>query len=315
MADRAADHSEHVVIVESPYGSFAVDTVRDRTLYKHFGRSTHHQLDSILLLKHFIGKDSVVVDAGAHIGTITIPLARWAKKVIAFEPSPITFGFLTRNIALNAIKNIEARNKGLGSKAGYAALDLTPEGNAGGQMLDTSTELGGAGHTGDISVATLDAEVPEADLIKIDVEGMEPDIFRGAGRLVREHQPVIFSEVNLYALRAHRSAPSEMQRFFKSHGYELFLPLERAGETHLGRISDLTLATILINPGVFIRGGISTTFDVLAVPAGYLMPPGIKQVGHAGTILQLISLNVADKAKRIKRSLSRREAKAPSIAR
>ena len=61
-------------------------------------------VDSVLAVKPYVAEDAVCLDVGANIGLYTMALAALAPKgsVSAFEPSPETFGFLSRNIELNS---------------------------------------------------------------------------------------------------------------------------------------------------------------------------------------------------------------------
>jgi tRNA/tmRNA/rRNA uracil-C5-methylase (TrmA/RlmC/RlmD family) len=63
-----------------------------------------------------VAPNDVFVDVGAHIGSYTIPVARKAQKVIAFEPNKHSFELLTKNIALNRLTNIEAYNTAVSKK-------------------------------------------------------------------------------------------------------------------------------------------------------------------------------------------------------
>ena len=137
-----------ITTLETPYGTFAVDPARDMKVLRQMQEYGHHQLFSINLLKLFADSNSVAMDVGAHIGTFSIPLARWFKKVIAFEPSPETHALLVKNIALNRLTNVASPQKGLGSVAGHASLGTIFSGNAGGQALRIGE--------GSITVSTLD---------------------------------------------------------------------------------------------------------------------------------------------------------------
>ena len=53
-----------------------------------------------------ITKDSIVVDVGAHIGSFSLMAARDARKVLAFEPEPINYQMLKKNMELNNLENM-----------------------------------------------------------------------------------------------------------------------------------------------------------------------------------------------------------------
>jgi tRNA A58 N-methylase Trm61 len=124
----------NIETVQTSHGTFAVDMVRDKKIGDRLQSGEYHQNETLELLQHFITPDSVVVDIGAHIGTLAIPLARLAGKVIAFEPTPTTFALLKKNIEANNLA-IDARNKGLGEISGAASLVFERSENAGANAL------------------------------------------------------------------------------------------------------------------------------------------------------------------------------------
>lgn len=285
--------SQHTVrIVQSPYGRFAIDPSRDAQIFKHMHPTEHHAMDSIRLLEKLITKDSVVVDIGAHIGTVSVPLSYKAKKVIAFEPSPVSFGLLERNAELNSVTNIDLRAKGLGSVAGKASLDPMPEGNAGGQTLT-------AEESGSIEISTLDVEVEKAQLLKIDVEGMEMDVLRGATDLFEKSKPIVFMEIFPQALRAHGTSFGDIQRFFTCKGYTLYLPFGGVKSVQIGRIMNLFLIVALISPGSFFRENVVLTFDIVAIPPQFALSPDIRVSSSVYTLMRLALRNLRDKIRRL----------------
>ena len=68
------------------------------------------------LLKSRMKQKGHFVNVGAHIGTITLPMAKISSKVTAFEPFPKTFNHLKKNIELNNLRNVDIYNLALGDK-------------------------------------------------------------------------------------------------------------------------------------------------------------------------------------------------------
>ena len=138
---------------------------------------------------------AVVIDAGANIGVHTLFLARKVGpngRVLAFEPQRLMFQTLCGNLALNSITNTYCWNMALGAAPGETTapmLDPTQPDNFGGVSLEG--EIPGE----PVSVTTIDAfELPRCDFIKIDVEGMEEDVLRGAEHTIRKHKPILYLE-------------------------------------------------------------------------------------------------------------------------
>jgi FkbM family methyltransferase len=136
-----------------------------------------HEFYDMGFLLHFLRDDDVFVDVGANIGSYTIlASAEIGAKSISIEPVPLTFCYLKDNIALNNIGNlVEAHNVGLAGSAG--SIKFT--GN-----LDTVNHVATNDDKNviEVQVNTLDCIVNTRNpcLIKIDVEGYESEVLKGA---------------------------------------------------------------------------------------------------------------------------------------
>lgn len=132
----------------------------------------------------------VVVDVGANVGNHTIYLAAVAGcRVEAFEPDTSLADAIVRSARLNRLtKQVTVHPVALGAVAGAGTLVTPDRTNIGGQHVDVGT--------GDIPVHTLDeAGVPRpVAALKLDVEGMELDVLRGAEALVTEDRPLLYVE-------------------------------------------------------------------------------------------------------------------------
>jgi FkbM family methyltransferase len=239
------------------YGDFYVDTAFDQKLGSALMRGVHPNSATIELAKQFVTPQSVVVDVGSHIGTFSVPMTKVAHMVVAFEPSKETYATLLQNAEANGGR-LDARNKALGRASGRSAMEERSVGNAGARTLVEGS---------DVEVSTLDQEVPSVDFIKIDVEGMEIEVLRGATSLIQKSRPVVFFELNLSATRDHGSSASKLQNFFNSQKYALFLPIEKAGKYDLAKVKNLQLITALIAPKAWLFKTGSAPFDILAVPS------------------------------------------------
>lgn len=149
----------------------------------------------------------VVVDAGANIGTHTVPLARAVAPnglVYAFEPQRIVFQTLAANVALNSLTNVFCQQRALGTQAGILhvpPLNYETANNFGGVELGGSLEPGAApgGATSGEPVEVVridDFELVVCHLIKIDVEGMELAVLRGAAETITRCQPILYVEAD-----------------------------------------------------------------------------------------------------------------------
>jgi FkbM family methyltransferase len=150
--------------------------------------------EEVAALLNFVRPGFTVLDVGANIGTHTIPLAKAVGPtgmVISFEPQRFVFTTLCANVALNALGNVRPLWSGAGQQAGTAYVPpqaYDHAGNFGGVSLNA--ESGEA-----VPIITIDSlDLPACHLIKVDVEGMESAVLRGAEQTIARHRPVLYVE-------------------------------------------------------------------------------------------------------------------------
>jgi FkbM family methyltransferase len=119
------------------------------------------------------------VDIGAWCGIFSLYASHVADYVFAFEPDPVAFDLLERNIEANGITNINALNFAAWDYDGSVKLRAHPEG-LGSSMTGPSRD-GDPIHVICVSPETLRiiVETPVVDLIKVDTEGSETHILPG----------------------------------------------------------------------------------------------------------------------------------------
>ena len=155
------------------------------------------ELPMINFMRTIAGSGRTFVDVGSHIGFYTMGLAPGFARVIAFEPSRFQYGWLRRNSVAQWLRSRFSVSTSLsGSEAGTARLNvlsyegglnsLAPEVADGETILDHYT----------VPVEVLDDRgLTDVDLLKIDVEGFEVPVLRGAARTIAASRPVILIEV------------------------------------------------------------------------------------------------------------------------
>lgn len=178
------------------HGTFVYNT-RDRFIGRSLDLYGEYAELELQLLLRLIKPGDIAVDAGANIGALSVPMARRVGPdgwVLAAEPQRLVHQALCANVAANGLANVVAHWCGLGAASGIAVvppLDHGKENNYGGIGL----RAGGVGER--VPVVTIDSlELPGCALIKVDVEGMELDVLRGAAQTIRKHQPRLFVENN-----------------------------------------------------------------------------------------------------------------------
>lgn len=180
---------------------------KNRDLLGRAVRAGKYELELIEVARVLLSDrpGGVVVDVGANIGTFTLPLAKaFAQhRFECFEVQRVVYHQLCGGIALNALANVRARNVGLSDareSVEVAVPDYTTESNVGAFSLDDDVRANGCecasvGATERIELFTLDAlAVRNVRLVKLDVEGMEERVLKGALETLRASNfpPLIF---------------------------------------------------------------------------------------------------------------------------
>ena len=146
----------------------------------------------IRIIHHFVDPNRAALDVGVHLGMYTRHLARYSRSVFGFEANPDSAAFAKRS--LSRIATIEW--VALSSEQGTSYLRVPIHHNSLGTLSQVNT-LGHRPHR-KIPVPTRrldDFELPPVGFIKIDVEGHEEEVIRGAGKLLRRDQPVFMIEI------------------------------------------------------------------------------------------------------------------------
>jgi len=137
-----------------------------------------------------VHKGATVLDIGANVGAYTLLFAEWAGesgRVYAFEPGEAARAGLRRHLELNALQQrVHIVASAVADRVGEASFAVHPSGGSSSLSVESVT----AGRIVTVDTDTVDAfcerEAIRPDVIKIDVEGAELDVLRGArGTLTR----------------------------------------------------------------------------------------------------------------------------------
>lgn len=180
-----------------------------------------YEKGTIQLLKKYLKPGSVFIDIGANIGLMSVIASELVEEngvVYAVEANPATVSILQANIELNNCKNIQLLPVALSDEKGIALLFENWEVNRGGASLISQSD----GQKGvEVTMERLDDLFDEntaVHLVKIDVEGFEPQVIRGGMNWFRKQVPVFIIEVSEKREKETGPSPLEIMELVKTIG-------------------------------------------------------------------------------------------------
>ena len=174
------------------------------------------------LLAQFATPGGVAIDGGAHIGYLTVRLARAVGpegRVYAFEPEAGSRAALIGNLERNGVaQRVTVLPQALGAGPGRATLHV-----GGGGETSTLAPLEGERATAGVDIVALDEVLPpelEIAVVKLDLEGSETAALRGMRRtLERSTDAVLVVELNPARLAAMGSSRAELLAELRGLGF------------------------------------------------------------------------------------------------
>lgn len=208
--------------------------------------------ESEIELMRFLTKPGMqVIDVGANVGFYTILLGKFVGPtghVWSFEPFPPAVNYIKQNVELNLLSNITIVEKAVAEKTGMLDFNVFPEG------CDVYNSLGATNRPEEklqavrkISVAVTsiddiadDIGIKKIDLIKIDVEGAEERVLRGAKNIIR-FSPNVQIVVEIYEPSAEQCGCSSERliEMLRSWGFSMY-KIGIGGSLHRCSVEDFS---------------------------------------------------------------------------
>lgn len=284
-AAEAPDSEREICRVLTPIGEFC--SFENDGITHQLERFGAHQRNELAMIRSRLRAGDRVLDIGAHIGTFAVPLARWigaAGQLDAFEAEPRHYALLRENLRINFADGRAAAHHLLIGSDGGAYHPCSMAGNSAETWFEPRAARLGDEPGPEVSAVALDtwwrqaASGARIDFLKVDVEGMEPDVLGGGGELLATHRPVMYLEVHPRHLARRGFTSADLESPLRALGYHFFRNLGRRNSRHdryvLGRLRHLP-----------VTGSLT---DVLAVPADSDRYPRIVVPAAAsGLILRL----------------------------
>jgi FkbM family methyltransferase len=186
------------VLVNTKYGNFRLPNLKDFQYFEIYCKG-FYEPELVKYIIETLPQNGCLLDIGANIGSIAIPvgLARPDAKIISVEALPHNFNYLQENLKINGLKNIIPLNVCFSNDNGKLV-----------RLYHHKIRLGSTSfhslHSKDfveLVTKTLDQQLKElsidkVDMLKIDTEGSEALIFRGASDLLHKSKPIVLFEFN-----------------------------------------------------------------------------------------------------------------------
>lgn len=205
-----------------------------RSMLDALSQNVMYEPETSQLLVDVLRDGDTFVDVGTHVGFFSMLAASLvgpSGRVVSFEPEEENFRALNAHASLNGFANVEPVRAAVGAARGEADLWVNAD-NDGGHALwavgrhSHNVESRRRAEHRRVPVTTLDAHFSERDarslkLIKIDAEGSELHVLRGAEPLLRRAAvPYVVCEVNRFALEQMGASEDALREFMSNLGYD-----------------------------------------------------------------------------------------------
>lgn len=164
-----------------------------------------------------------VIDVGANTGWTVLKLGQLSKtgQIIGFEPDPYNFSQCKKNLELNKMANVTVLPFGLGEIPQQAQIEVRAASNRGANRIAVEKTKG----SDTVEIKRLEDieqinHLSKINLIKIDVEGYELKVLKGAEKLLRKFKPILFIEVDDNNLKAQSDSAKALIVFLSNLQYQ-----------------------------------------------------------------------------------------------
>jgi len=148
-----------------------------------------------------------VLDIGAWVGTWSVAMNKYCGRVVAFEPDALHYECLVKNVP----ENIETHQLAVGQEKKTISLSQ-----------DNFTQSKRVIGEGSIPMVTVDSlEIDDIDLIKIDVEGYEMEVLKGAVETLKTCQYIMIELNN--NTKKYGSSNKQIEKYLRQEGYKVLL--------------------------------------------------------------------------------------------
>ena len=210
--------------------TFQGNTVRMPTTYFRYFQK-EYEADNFNFINAQVKEGMTILDIGSHIGLMAVVFGKKVGntgKVYAFEPTPSTSRILQETVRINHGNNISVEPYALADQKGKLSFYIS------NHLADNSNSLVNNHRTDrqeskvEVDVNTVDDFVKErniakVDFIKVDVEGAEFKLLKGAQQTIRRDQPLIILAIHPDSIKNFGDSTAEIWDLLKNLGYRILL--------------------------------------------------------------------------------------------
>jgi FkbM family methyltransferase len=177
------------------------------------------------MLLAFLRPGDTVIDVGAHVGTLAVPLAAKVGaggRVVAVEASEAACELLADNVRRNGLEDRVTLHRALVTDRPGPYVSADVEGNTGARHF---APVSSGEAIPCVAVDELAGPLPSdrpLRLLKIDVEGMEVAVLRSARRTLETRRPLVYVEVWREQLVRSEASPAALESLLRAERYALF---------------------------------------------------------------------------------------------
>lgn len=189
--------------------------MKARFLWRAYRARLADQAAELALIQRHTRPGDLACDVGANKGSYLYWMSRWAGRVVAFEPQSGLADYLRTAVKATPMKNVTVEQTGVSDHTGvlkfYMPSTNSPEASL--RPIDGAQTI-------EIPVVSLDEYFAPSDrvkMLKVDVEGAELDVFKGAERILTQDRPVILFECEQRHLRT--GSVFDCFRHLEARGY------------------------------------------------------------------------------------------------
>ena len=225
-----SDFFENATTIDvTQFFGFKIFHNKGNTLAKraqHFEADVREALLTLVKLNNVIGRQSLFADIGCNIGLHTFFLKSRYKDmhVLAFDPSPASWKYFELSLAYNNISGVRLEKTALYSSDGFQDFFSWGEESSADSLKDTKRVPEVIPNIIKVPVRRLDdfRNLPNLTLVKLDCEGSEIEILKGAENTIKKYFPFIVTEINRINRKAFETLDSDIFSYLKRVDYSIF---------------------------------------------------------------------------------------------